>query len=135
MITWYTLLLYSETTTFTIVEELPDDYTEIRINEESDRHPTKTERPRQNDVSSNYESENEGYNQEEYYEKSSYIASRNNVSIEDVISTRINDNFQDNFPNSIQIYNDIVLPTKETVLKELRSAAATSPTGIMIEIW
>ena len=46
-----------------------------------------------------------------------------------MISTRINDNFQNNFPNSIRIYNDIVLPTKETVLKELRSAAATSPKG------
>ena len=131
-ITWYAILLYSETTTFTIVEELPDDYTDFRINEESGRIPSKIERPRQNDGNPNYESLDSGnnrYNQEEYYEKSSYIANRNNVSVEDVISTRINDNFQNNFPNSIQVYNDIVLPTKETALKELRSAAATAPKG------
>ena len=131
-ITWYVILLYSETTTFTIVEELPDDYTDFRINEESGRIPSKIERTRQNDGNPNYEgldSGNNRYNQEEYYKKSSYIANRNNVSVEDVISTRINDNFQNNFPNSIQVYNDIVLPTKETALKELRSAAATAPKG------
>ena len=88
---------YTETTPLSTVEELPDagNFNDERLG-----------------------SENKENDQAQHYEKSSYLALRNNVSIEDVIATRINNNFQDNFPNSIKMYNDIVLPTKETVLKD-----------------
>ena len=68
-------------------------------------------------------------NDNNQYGNSVSLSSQQNKSIEDVISTRISDSFQNNFPNSIKIYNDLVLPTKETALKELRIAAETAPTG------
>ena len=63
------------------------------------------------------------------YKNSVSSSNLKNKSIEEVISTRISDNFENNFPNSIKVYNDLVLPTKEAALKELRTAAETAPTG------
>lgn len=61
-----------------------------------------------------------------------YYKGKNNsessgISIEEVIASRINTNFQKNFPSTIKIFPDLNLPTKETALKELKSAA---PSGL-----
>ena len=60
------------------------------------------------------------------YNKGKNNSENSGLSIEEVIASRINTNFQKNFPSTIKIYQDLNLPTKETVLKELRSAAPSS---------
>ena len=57
------------------------------------------------------------------YYKGKNNSENSGISIEEVIASRINTNFQKNFPSTIKIYQDLNLPTKETALKELKSAA------------
>ena len=129
--------LYPETTTFTIIEGIPVDYTEIFPNEESDTYSKGLKfesydiKNTQHNGSNSFDGEDQ---QTRNYDQSQHLASPNNVPIEDVISAKINNNFETNFPSSIKMYNDIVLPTKESALAELRSAAATSPTGEIISL-
>ena len=131
------VLLYDfmilETTTYTIVDDFPIDY--IDVETEGDRKESlilRDETPVDN-RNSNLQSRNvinNTVNQEQDYQtENPLIVLPINVPIEDAISTRITSNFENNFPSSIQVYNDIVLPTKETVLKELRSAANKAPKG------
>ena len=122
-----------ETTTYTIVDDFPIDY--IDVETEGDRKEilfSRDESPVKN-RNSNLQSRNiinNTINQEqEYQTENPLIVLPVNLPIEDAISTRITSNFENNFPSSIQVYNDIVLPTKETVLKELRSAANKAPKG------
>ena len=122
-----------ETTTYTIVDDFPIDY--IDVETEVDRKESnipRDETPVEN-RNSNLQSRNvinNTVNQEQDYQtENPLIVLPINVPIEDAISTRITSNFENNFPSSIQVYNDIVLPTKETVLKELRSAANKAPKG------
>ena len=131
------VLLYDflilETTTYTIVDDFPIDY--IDVETEGDRKESlilRDETPVDN-RNSNLQSRNvinNTVNQEQDYQtENPLIVLPINVPIEDAISTRITSNFENNFPSSIQVYNDIVLPTKETVLKVLRSAANKAPKG------
>ena len=133
----YNLVFYDfillETTTYTIVDDFPIDY--IDVETEGDRKESlilRDETPVDN-RNSNLQSRNvinNTVNQEQDYQtENPLIVLPINVPIEDAISTRITSNFENNFPSSIQVYNDIVLPTKETVLKELRSAANKAPKG------
>ena len=122
-----------ETTTYTIVDDFPIDYINVETEEDRKESPvSRDETPVQNG-NSNLQSRhinNNTINQEqEYQTENPLIVLPINVPIEDAISTRITSNFENNFPSSIQVYNDIVLPTKETVLKELRSAANKAPKG------
>ena len=122
-----------ETTTYTIVDDFPIDY--IDVDAEGDRQESPVHRdgtPVKN-RNSNLQSRNTINNtidqEQDYQTENPLIVLPINVPIEDAISTRIASNFENNFPSSIQVYNDIVLPTKETVLKELRSAANKAPKG------
>ena len=132
MVLLYDFLIL-ETTTYTIVDDFPIDY--IDVETEGDRKESlilRDETPVDN-RNSNLQSRNvinNTVNQEQDYQtENPLIVLPINVPIEDAISTRITSNFENNFPSSIQVYNDIVLPTKETVLKELRSAANKAPKG------
>ena len=124
----------TETTTFDVVQEQPDYSLNAEIEEQTDRLIKKAQKILQksrivNSRQPNLEDKLVDTNNNNQYVNSVSLGSQKNKSIEDVISTRISDSFQNNFPNSIKIYNDLVLPTKETVLKELRMAAETAPTG------
>ena len=132
MVLLYDFLIL-ETTTYTIVDDFPIDYINVETEEERKESPvSRDETPVQNG-NSNLQSRNINNNtinqEQEYQTENPLIVLPINVPIEDAISTRITSNFENNFPSSIQVYNDIVLPTKETVLKELRSAANKAPKG------
>ena len=122
-----------ETTTYTIVDDFPIDYIDVETEGDRIERPvTRDETPVKN-RNSNLQGRNIINNtihqEQEYQTENPLIVLPINVPIEDAISTRITSNFENNFPSSIQVYNDIVLPTKETVLKELRSAANKAPKG------
>ena len=124
----------TETTTLDAVEEQPDYSLNAEIEAQTDRLIKKAQKILQksriaNSREPDLEDKLVDTNNNIQYENSVSLGSQKNKSIEDVISTRISDSFQNNFPNSIKIYNDLVLPTKETALKELRIAAETAPTG------
>ena len=122
-----------ETTTYTIVDDFPIDYINVETEEERKESPVSTDETPVQNGNSNLQSRNINNNtinqEQEYQTENPLIVLPINVPIEDAISTRITSNFENNFPSSIQVYNDIVLPTKETVLKELRSAANKAPKG------
>ena len=130
-ITWYFMIL--ETTTYTIVDDFPIDYIDVETERDRKESPVSRDEIPVENRNSNLQSRNvinNTVNQEQDYQtENPLIVLPINVPIEDAISTRITSNFENNFPSSIQVYNDIVLPTKETVLKELRSAANKAPKG------
>ena len=131
------VLLYDflilETTTYTIVDDFPIDYIDVETEGDRKESPILRDETPVENRNSNLQSRNvinNTLNQEQDYQtENPLIVLPINVPIEDAISTRITSNFENNFPSSIQVYNDIVLPTKETVLKELRSAANKAPKG------
>ena len=131
------VLLYDflilETTTYTIVDDFPIDYIDVETERDRKESPILRDETPVENRNSNLQSRNvinNTVNQEQDYQtENPLIVLPINVPIEDAISTRITSNFENNFPSSIQVYNDIVLPTKETVLKELRSAANKAPKG------
>ena len=122
-----------ETTTYTIVDDFPIDYINVGTEGDGKQSPVSREEIPIKNRNSNLQSRkiiNNTVNQEQDYQtENPLIVLPINLPIEDAISTRITSNFENNFPSSIQVYNDIVLPTKETVLKELRSAANKAPKG------
>ena len=122
-----------ETTTYTIVDDFPIDYIDVETERDRKESPILRDETPVENRNSNLQSRdiiNNTINQEQDYQtENPLIVLPINVPIEDAISTRITSNFENNFPSSIQVYNDIVLPTKETVLKELRSAANKAPKG------
>ena len=131
------VLLYDflilETTTYTIVDDFPIDYIDVDAEEDNKESPVHSHETPVENRNSKIQSRNiinDTINREQDYQtENPLIVLPINVPIEDAISTRITSNFENNFPSSIQVYNDIVLPTKETVLKELRSAANKAPKG------
>ena len=122
-----------ETTTYTIVDDFPIDYIDVATEEDRKESPFSRDETPVKNRNSNLQSRNTINNtidqEQDYQTENPLIVLPINVPIEDAISTRITSNFENNFPSSIQVYNDIVLPTKETVLKELRSAANKAPKG------
>ena len=122
-----------ETTTYTIVDDFPIDYIDVETEEDRKESPFSRDETPVKNRNSNLQSRNTINNtidqEQDYQTENPLIVLPINVPIEDAISTRITSNFENNFPSSIQVYNDIVLPTKETVLKELRSAANKAPKG------
>ena len=128
-----------ETTTYTIVDDFPIDYIDVETEGDRKESPILRDETPVENRNSNLQSRNvinNTLNQEQDYQtENPLIVLPINVPIEDAISTRITSNFENNFPSSIQVYNDIVLPTKETVLKELRSAANKAPKGSLNKTW
>ena len=124
-----------ETTTYTIVDDFPIDYIDVETDEDRKVSPVSRDETPVKNRNSNLQSRNTINNtidqEQDYQTENPLIVLPINVPIEDAISTRITSNFENNFPSSIQVYNDIVLPTKETVLKELRSAANKAPKGLL----
>ena len=122
-----------ETTTYTIVDDFPIDYIDVDAEEDNKESPVHRHETPVKNRNSKIQSRNiinDTINREhDYQTENPLIVLPINVPIVDAISTRITSNFENNFPSSIQVYNDIVLPTKETVLKELRSAANKAPKG------
>ena len=122
-----------ETTTYTIVDDFPIDYIDVDTEGDGKQSPVSRDETPVKNRNSNLQSRNTINNtidqEQDYQTENPLIVLPINVPIEDAISTRITSNFENNFPSSIQVYNDIVLPTKETVLKELRSAANKAPKG------
>lgn len=117
-----------------MIEELPDTSFNAELEEQTDRLIKKAQKILQKSRRTNprrphVESENTVPDKDGLYENSVHLSNQKNTSIEDVISTRISNSFENNFPNSIKIFNELVLPTKETALKELRTAAEAAPTG------
>lgn len=128
------LLFSTETTTFEAIEDLPDTSLNAEIEEQTDRLIKKAQKILQKSRRPNprrpaFDGESAIPDNDGQYKNSVYLSNQKNKSIEDVISTRISNSFENNFPNSIKIFNELVLPTKETALKELRTAAETAPTG------
>ena len=124
-----------ETTTYTIVDDFPIDYIDVETDEDRKVSPVSRDETPVKNRNSNLQSRDSINNtidqEQDYQTENPLIVLPINVPIEDAISTRITSNFENNFPSSIQVYNDIVLPTKETVLKELRSAANKAPKGLL----
>ena len=122
-------MIFKETTTFGTIEDQPDYSLNAEIEEQTDRLIEKAKKILEKSRKTNPRQSNFQDERTNLYKNSVSLSSPKNKSIEEVISTRISDNFENNFPNSIKVYNDLVLPTKEAALKELRTAAETAPTG------
>ena len=122
-------MIFTETTTFGTIEDQPDYSLNAEIEEQTDRLIEKAKKILEKSRKTNTRQSNYQDERTSLYENSVSSSNLKNKSIEEVISTRISDNFENNFPNSIKVYNDLVLPTKEAALKELRTAAETAPTG------
>ena len=122
-------MIFKETTTFGTIEDQPDYSLNAEIEEQTDRLIEKAKKILEKSRKTNPRQSNFQDERTNLYKNSVSLSSLKNKSIEEVISTRISDNFENNFPNSIKVYNDLVLPTKEAALKELRTAAETAPTG------
>ena len=122
-------MIFKETTTFGTIEDQPDYSLNAEIEEQTDRLIEKAKKILEKSRKTNTRQSNYQDERTSLYENSVSSSNLKNKSIEEVISTRISDNFENNFPNSIKVYNDLVLPTKEAALKELRTAAETAPTG------
>ena len=123
-------MIFKETTTFGTIEDQPDYSLNAEIEEQTDRLIEKAKKILEKSRKTNPRQSNFQDERTNLYKNSVSSSNLKNKSIEEVISTRISDNFENNFPNSIKVYNDLVLPTKEAALKELRTAAETAPTGM-----